>query len=169
MAKHRGKKYLEIAKLVETGKLYEVKEALDLVLKTRTAKFTETVEVALRLGVDPRHADQQVRGTVVLPHGTGKTVKVLAITSGANIEKALAAGADYAGAEEYINQIQQGVRTFRSDNAVGKRQGHGGHGEQEDSCCGVLRQHPHLQDILRGQVVPVHNAYKRYYRSGSCR
>ena len=108
MAKHRGKKYLEIAKLVETGKLYEVKEALELVLKTRTAKFTETVEVALRLGVDPRHADQQVRGTVVLPHGTGKTVKVLAITSGANIEKALAAGADYAGAEEYINQIQQG-------------------------------------------------------------
>ena len=77
MAKHRGKKYLEIAKLVETGKLYEVKEALDLVLKTRTAKFTETVEVALRLGVDPRHADQQVRGTVVLPNGTGKDVKVL--------------------------------------------------------------------------------------------
>ena len=112
MAKHRGKKYLEIAKLVETGKLYEVKEALELVLKTRTAKFTETVEVALRLGVDPRHADQQVRGTVVLPHGTGKTVKVLAITSGANIEKALAAGADYAGAEEYINQIQQGWLDF---------------------------------------------------------
>ena len=112
MAKHRGKKYLEIAKLVETGKLYEVKEALELVLKTRTAKFTETVEVALRLGVDPRHADQQVRGTVVLPHGTGKTIKVLAITSGANIEKALAAGADYAGAEEYINQIQQGWLDF---------------------------------------------------------
>ena len=108
----RGKKYLEIAKLVETGKLYEVKEALELVLKTRTAKFTETVEVALRLGVDPRHADQQVRGTVVLPHGTGKTVKILAITSGENIEKALAAGADYAGAEEYINQIQQGWLDF---------------------------------------------------------
>ena len=89
MAKHRGKKYLEIAKLIETGKLYEVKEALELVLKTKTAKFTETVEVALRLGVDPRHADQQVRGTVVLPHGTVKTVKVLAITSGANVEKSL--------------------------------------------------------------------------------
>lgn len=80
--------------------------------KTKTAKFVETVEVALRLGVDPRHADQQIRGTVVLPHGTGKTVKILAITSGENIEKALAAGADYAGAEEYINQIQQGWLDF---------------------------------------------------------
>ncbi len=107
MAK-RGKKYLEIAKLVETGKLYDVKEALELVTKTRTAKFVETVEVALRLGVDPRHADQQVRGTVVLPHGTGKTVKVLAITQGDNVEKALAAGADYAGAEDYIEKIQKG-------------------------------------------------------------
>lgn len=112
MAKHRGKKYLEIAKLIETGKLYEVKEALELVLKTKTAKFTETVEVALRLGVDPRHADQQVRGTVVLPHGTGKTVKVLAITSGANVEKALEVGADYAGSDEYIAQIQQGWLDF---------------------------------------------------------
>lgn len=111
MAK-RGKKYLEIAKLVEAGKSYEVKEALDLVTKTRTAKFVETVEVALRLGVDPRHADQQVRGTVVLPHGTGKTVKVLAITQGANVEKALAAGADYAGAEDYIEKIQQGWFDF---------------------------------------------------------
>ena len=112
MAKHRGKKYLEIAKLVETGKLYDVNEALELVLKTQTAKFNETVEVALKLGVDPRHADQQVRGTVVLPHGTGKTVKILAITSGENIEKALAAGADYAGAEEYIEKIQQGWLDF---------------------------------------------------------
>lgn len=112
MANKRGKKYLEIAKLVEQGRLYDVKEALELVKKTRTAKFVETVEVALRLGVDPRHADQQVRGTVVLPHGTGKTVKVLAITSGANIEKALEAGADYAGAEEYIEKIQQGWFDF---------------------------------------------------------
>ncbi len=111
MAK-RGKKYLEIAKLVETGKLYDVKEALELVTKTRTAKFVETVEVALRLGVDPRHADQQVRGTVVLPHGTGKTVKVLAITQGDNVEKALAAGADYAGAEDYIEKIQKGWFDF---------------------------------------------------------
>ena len=112
MAKHRGKKYLEVAKLVEIGKLYDIREALELVQKTKTAKFTETVEVALRLGVDPRHADQQIRGTVVLPHGTGKTVKILAITSGENIEKALSAGADYAGAEEYINQIQQGWLDF---------------------------------------------------------
>lgn len=112
MAKKRGKKYLEIAKLVEDGKLYDIKEAIETVRKTRTAKFVETVEVALRLGVDPRHADQQVRGTVVLPHGTGKTVKILAITSGANIEKATAAGADYAGAEEYIEKIQQGWLDF---------------------------------------------------------
>ncbi len=111
MAK-RGKKYLEIAKLVETGKLYDVKEALELVTKTRTAKFVETVEVALRLGVDPRHADQQVRGTVVLPHGTGKTVKVLAITQGDNVQKALDAGADYAGAEDYIEKIQKGWFDF---------------------------------------------------------
>lgn len=112
MAGKRGKKYLEASKLVEIGKLYEVKEALELVGKTRTAKFVETVEVALRLGVDPRHADQQVRGTVVLPNGTGKTIKILAITSGANIEKALEAGADYAGAEEYIEKIQQGWFEF---------------------------------------------------------
>ncbi|MGL6098408.1 MAG: 50S ribosomal protein L1 [Fusobacteriaceae bacterium] len=112
MANKRGKKYLEIAKLVETGKLYEVKEGIELAQKTKTAKFVETVEVALRLGVDPRHADQQVRGTVVLPNGTGKTIKVLAITSGANIEKALGAGADYAGAEEYIEKIQQGWFDF---------------------------------------------------------
>lgn len=112
MANKRGKKYLEIAKLVEQGRLYEVKEAIELVRKTRTANFVETVEIALRLGVDPRHADQQVRGTVVLPNGTGKTVKVLAITSGANIEKALEAGADYAGAEEYIEKIQQGWFDF---------------------------------------------------------
>ncbi|MHA4988367.1 50S ribosomal protein L1 [Cetobacterium somerae] len=112
MANKRGKKYLEIAKLVEQGRLYEVKEAIELVRKTRTANFVETVEIALRLGVDPRHADQQVRGTVVLPNGTGKTVKILAITSGANIDKALEAGADYAGAEEYIEKIQQGWFDF---------------------------------------------------------
>lgn len=112
MANKRGKKYLEIAKLVEQGRLYEVKEAIELVRKTRTANFVETVEIALRLGVDPRHADQQVRGTVVLPNGTGKTVKILAITSGANIEKALEAGADYVGAEEYIEKIQQGWFDF---------------------------------------------------------
>lgn len=112
MAKKRGKKYLEIAKLVEAGKLYTVEEALELVKKTKTAKFVETVEVALKLGVDPRHADQQVRGTVVLPHGTGKNVKILAITQGENIEKALEAGANYAGAEEYISKIQAGWFDF---------------------------------------------------------
>ena len=101
-----------VAELVEIGKLYDIREALELVQKTKTAKFNETVEVALRLGVDPRHADQQIRGTVVLPHGTGKSVKILAITSGENVEKALAAGADYAGAEEYISQIQQGWLDF---------------------------------------------------------
>ena len=107
MAK-RGKKYLEVSKLVEIGRLYEVNEAVELVQKTVTAKFTETVEVALRLGVDPRHADQQVRGTVVLPHGTGKIVRVLAITQGDNVQKALDAGADFAGSEEFIEKIQKG-------------------------------------------------------------
>ena len=106
MAKHRGKKYLEVAKLVETGKLYDIREALELVQKTKTAKFTETVEVALRLGVDPRHADQQVRGTVVLPNGTGKEVKVLVLAKGEKIKEAEAAGADYAGGEEYVEKIQ---------------------------------------------------------------
>jgi large subunit ribosomal protein L1 len=112
MAKKKSKKYLEVAKLVETGKLYDVKEALDLVAKTKTANFVETVEVALRLGVDPRHADQQIRGTVVLPHGSGKVTRVLVITQGDNIQKALDAGADYAGAEEYIEKSQQGWFDF---------------------------------------------------------
>lgn len=112
MAKNRGKKYREAAKLVDSTKLYEVKEALETVVKTKTANFLETVEVALRLGVDPRHASQQIRGTVVLPHGTGKNVRILAIAQGENIEKALGAGADYAGAEEYIEKIQQGWLDF---------------------------------------------------------
>jgi len=112
MAKHRGKKYLEIAKLVDRERLYTINEAVELVGKTRTAKFVETVEVALRLGVDPRHADQQVRGTVVLPHGTGKTVKVLAITQGDNVQKALDAGADFAGSDEFIEKIAQGWMDF---------------------------------------------------------
>lgn len=112
MAKHRGKKYLEIAKLVDRERLYTINEAVELVGKTRTAKFVETVEVALRLGVDPRHADQQVRGTVVLPHGTGKTVKVLAITQGDNVQKALDAGADFAGSDEFIEKIAGGWMDF---------------------------------------------------------
>jgi Ribosomal protein L1 len=116
MAKHRGKKYLEIAKLVDREKLYTITDAVELVAKTKTAKFVETVEVALRLGVDPRHADQQVRGTVVLPHGTGKTVKVLAITQGENVQKALDAGADFAGSDEFIEKIAARMDGFRFSN-----------------------------------------------------
>ena len=111
MAK-RGKRYSDISQKVDKMKVYTPEEALELVFETKSAKFVETVELAIRLGVDPRHADQQIRGTVVLPHGTGKSVKILAITSGENVEKALAAGADYAGAEEYISQIQQGWLDF---------------------------------------------------------
>lgn len=102
----RGKKYLEALKLIDKEKLYDVDEALSLVLKTASAKFDETVELAMRLGVDPRHADQQVRGTVVLPNGTGKEVKVLVLAKGEKIKEAEAAGADYAGGEEYVEKIQ---------------------------------------------------------------
>lgn len=111
MAK-RGKRYSEISQKVDKLKIYTPEEALELIFDTKSAKFVETVELAVKLGVDPRHADQQVRGTVVLPHGTGKNVRVLAITSGENIDKALAAGADFAGDDEYINKIQQGWFDF---------------------------------------------------------
>lgn len=111
MAK-RGKRYSEISQKVDNLKIYKPEEALELIFETKSAKFVETVELAVKLGVDPRHADQQVRGTVVLPHGTGKTVKILAITSGDNINKALEAGADFAGDDEYINKIQQGWFEF---------------------------------------------------------
>lgn len=97
MAKKISKKYAEVAKLVDRNKLYTAEEAFDLVVKTKTAKFNETVEVALRLGVDPRHANQQIRGTVSLPNGTGKTVKIVAITQGDNEKKAQSAGADFVG------------------------------------------------------------------------
>ncbi len=103
----KGKKYLESAKLVDKSKVYEQNEALALVCQTAKAKFDETIEVHVRLGVDSRHADQQVRGAVVLPNGTGKTVRVLCITKGDKIQAALDAGADYAGAEEYIERIQK--------------------------------------------------------------
>ncbi|MDE6967665.1 MAG: 50S ribosomal protein L1, partial [Clostridia bacterium] len=86
---------------------YEVSEAIDLAVKTGTAKFDESVELHIRLGVDPRHADQQVRGVVVLPHGTGKTSRVLVIAKGAKADEAAAAGADYVGAEEMISKIQK--------------------------------------------------------------
>ncbi|MBQ7172647.1 MAG: 50S ribosomal protein L1 [Clostridia bacterium] len=100
-----GKKYVDSAKLIEKGKAYEVAEALDLACKTSKAKFDETIEVHVRLGVDSRYADQQVRGAIVLPNGTGKTVKTLVFAKGDNVEKALAAGADYAGGAEYADKI----------------------------------------------------------------
>ena len=102
----RGKKYQESAKLVDRSNLYDVNEALDLVTKTAKANFDETVELAVRLGVDPRHADQQVRGTVVLPNGTGKEVKVLVLAKGEKIKEAEAAGAAFAGGEELVEKIQ---------------------------------------------------------------
>ncbi|WP_294183156.1 50S ribosomal protein L1 [uncultured Clostridium sp.] len=101
-----GKKYKESVKLIDRNTLYTPAEAIDLVLKTSKAKFDETVELALRLGVDPRHADQQVRGAVVLPHGTGKKVRILVFAKGDKVEEAKNAGADYVGADEYVHKIQ---------------------------------------------------------------
>jgi len=101
-----GKKYNDGAKLIETGKFYDVEEALEIAVKTGTAKFDETVEVHVRLGVDSRHADQQVRGAVVLPNGTGKKVRTLVITKGDNAKAAEEAGSDYVGAEEVVAKIQ---------------------------------------------------------------
>lgn len=101
-----GKKYVDGAKLIDRAKLYDTGEALDICVKTGTAKFDETVELHVKLGVDGRHADQQVRGAIVLPNGTGKNVRVLAICKGDNIEAATAAGADFAGAEEMVQKIQ---------------------------------------------------------------
>ena len=102
----RGKKYLEAAKLVDRTVQYEPGEAIDLVKKTAVAKFDETIEVHIRLGVDGRHADQQVRGAVVLPHGTGKKVRVLVFAKGDKLSEAEAAGADFVGGEELIPKIQ---------------------------------------------------------------
>ena len=103
----RGKKYQESAKLIDRNALYDTKEAIELVQKTAKANFDETVEVSIKLGVDPRHADQQVRGVVVLPHGTGKTLKVLVFAKGDKVNEAEAAGADYVGAEELVAKIQE--------------------------------------------------------------
>lgn len=102
-----GKKYLESSKLVDKSVLYTSAEAMDLVVKTSKAKFDETIELAARLGVDPRHADQQVRGAIVLPHGTGKTVRVLVFAKGDKVKEAEEAGADYVGAEDYMDKIQK--------------------------------------------------------------
>ena len=101
-----GKKYVESAKLIEKAKLYDSDEALALVCQTAKAKFDETIEVHVRLGVDSRHADQQVRGAVVLPNGTGKTVRTLVFAKGDRAKEAEAAGADYVGAEDYVAKIQ---------------------------------------------------------------
>ena len=101
-----GKKYTESAKQIESGKLYDSADAVDLAVSTAKAKFDETVELHVRLGVDSRHADQQVRGAVILPNGTGKTVRVLALCKGDNVEAAKAAGAEYAGSDEYVQKIQ---------------------------------------------------------------
>lgn len=103
----KSKRYVEAAKLVDRTNLYDVEEAVALVKKTSTAKFDETIEAHIRLGVDSRHADQQVRGAVVLPHGTGKTVRVLVFAKGEKAKEAEAAGADYVGAEELIPKIQK--------------------------------------------------------------
>ncbi|HHV42041.1 MAG TPA: 50S ribosomal protein L1 [Clostridiaceae bacterium] len=103
----RGKKYREAMKLVDRTKIYEPMEALELVKKTGTANFDETVEIHVRLGVDSRHADQQVRGAVVLPHGTGRSRRVLVFAKGAKAEEAEAAGADFVGAEDLADKIQK--------------------------------------------------------------
>ena len=102
----RGKKYSEAAKLIDRAAFYDVDQAVELVKKSAVAKFDETIEAHIRLGVDGRHADQQVRGAVVLPHGTGKTVKVLVFAKGAKVDEALAAGADHVGGDELIPRIQ---------------------------------------------------------------
>ena len=103
-----GKKYSDSIKLIDRTKLYDPEEAVTLVKQTAKAKFDETVEISVRLGVDPRHADQQVRGTVVLPNGIGKTKTVLVIAKGPKAEEATAAGADFVGAEDMIAKIQGG-------------------------------------------------------------
>ena len=102
-----GKKYTNSVKLIEKGKLYDPAEALNMVCQTSKAKFDETIEIHLRLGVDSRHADQQVRGAVVLPNGTGKKVRVLVFAKGDKVQEALDAGAEYAGGAEYAEKIQK--------------------------------------------------------------
>ena len=102
----KGKKYVDSLKSYDKSKAYEVGEAIDIALNTAKAKFDETIELHVKLGVDPRHADQQVRGVVVLPNGTGKTVRVLVIAKGAKADEATAAGADFVGAEDMITKIQ---------------------------------------------------------------
>ena len=101
-----GKKYVDSVKLIDSLTAYDPADACDLVCKTSKAKFDETIEISVRLRVDPRHADQQVRGAVVLPHGTGRTIRVLVVTKGDKVKEAEAAGADFVGGEEMIHKIQ---------------------------------------------------------------
>ena len=103
----KGKNYVESAKLIDRTKLYDVNEAIDTMLKTAKAKFDETVEIHIKLGVDSRHADQQVRGAIVLPHGTGKTTRVLVFAKGPKADEARAAGADYVGDMDMVEKIQK--------------------------------------------------------------
>ena len=107
-----GKKYVDSAKLIDKTKLYDTNEALATVIKTATAKFDETVELHVKLGVDSRHADQQVRGAVVLPNGTGKDVRVAVFAKGDKVDAALAAGAEFVGAEDLMEKIQGGFMDF---------------------------------------------------------
>lgn len=111
MAKH-GKRYRNAVEGVERARLYELNEALDLVIKSKYARFDESVDIAVRLGVDPRHADQMVRSSVILPHGTGKTARVLVFAKGEKEKEALDAGADFAGSDELIAKIKEGWLDF---------------------------------------------------------
>ncbi len=108
----RGKKYTNSAALRDVTKLYTLDEALELALKGKYAKFDESVDIAMRLGVDPRHADQMIRSSMVLPNGTGKTQRVLVFAKGEKVQEALDAGADYAGSDEYVAKIQGGWLEF---------------------------------------------------------
>ncbi|MDY6269473.1 MAG: 50S ribosomal protein L1 [Selenomonadaceae bacterium] len=107
-----GKKYQEACKLIEAGKFYTAAEAMDLVKKTATAKFDETIELHVRLGVDPKYPDQQVRGAIVLPNGTGKSKRVLVFAKGEKVKEAEAAGADFVGSDEIVQKIQGGWLDF---------------------------------------------------------
>src|SRR5512139_1236088 len=108
----RGKKYEEAKKLIEPGQRYPLKDAMELVEKSATAKFDQTVDAAIRLGVNPKHADQMVRGSVVLPNGLGKTVRVLVFAKGEKVKEALDAGADHAGGDELVDKIKEGWLEF---------------------------------------------------------
>ncbi len=108
----RGKHYKNAAVTIDRSKLYDLEEAVDLVLKAKYAKFDESVDIAVRLGVDPRHADQMVRSSVILPNGTGKEVRVLVFAKGEKEAEALAAGADYAGSDEIVEKIKEGWLEF---------------------------------------------------------